>query len=207
KLGMEVGLNTASSWNAGGNWLPPEHTAKSIYFAQTSVRGGINLNVKLPFPEIPKNDPWGKPRLIKFGTDGKPVYYEEIAVLAIPAKYEKAAVDIEKIINVTAFFDSDTERLIWKAPEGDWELVRYICSNSGENLVLPSKYSAGPIVDHFDADATDFHFNYMINRLQSVLGELEKTALKSLYMASYEAKGFTWTSTLPAEFLKINSYP
>src|SRR5690606_22334180 len=29
---------------------------------------------------------------------------------------------------------------------------------------------------------------------------------KSLYMASYEAKGFTWTTTLPAVFHEIHGY-
>ena len=94
----------------------------------------------------------------------------------------------------------------WKAPAGEWEIHRYICSNSGENLVLPSKHSAGPIIDHYDAASTAFHFNYIIHKLDSVFGDLSKTALKSLYMASYEAKGLTWTLTLPEVFRKINGY-
>src|SRR5690606_19665418 len=100
----------------------------------------------------------------------------------------------------------ETEYLDWNAPEGEWKVLRYVSSSSGENLVLPSKYSAGPIVDHFDADATAFHFNYIIDRLQSVLGDLRETALKTLYMASYEARGFVWTPTLPDEFNSINGY-
>lgn len=31
KMGMTAGLNMASSWNAGGSWIKPEHAAKSIY--------------------------------------------------------------------------------------------------------------------------------------------------------------------------------
>src|SRR5690554_2381610 len=80
KLGLEVGLNTASSWNAGGNWLPPQHTAKSIYQSKVSLGGGGKTAVKIPFPEIPEIDPRGRKRLIEYGKDGKPVYAEEIAV-------------------------------------------------------------------------------------------------------------------------------
>jgi len=206
KLGMSVGLNTASSWNAGGNWLPQEHAAKSIYYAEKEITGGKHTEIKLPFPEIPKEDPWGKPRLIEFRPNGKPVFYEDIAVLALPSGMEHTQLDTNKIINVSRFFDRNTEILNWSAPAGDWKILRYVCSNSGENLVLPSKHSAGPILDHYDAAATEFHFMYIINRLQSILGELKNTALKSLYMASYEAKGFTWTTTLPSEFKKINHY-
>ncbi len=47
---------------------------------------------------------------------------------------------------------------------------------------------------------------HIINRLEPVLGDFRNTALKSFYLASYEARGFVWTSTLPTEFRKINGY-
>lgn len=205
KLGMTVGLNTASSWNAGGTWITPEHAAKSIYFSEIKITGTSRKKIKIPFPEIPDKDPWGKPRLIEYGPNGRPVFSEEIAVLAIPAK-GNLPLDTAEIVNVSRFFNPQTEELDWKAPDGEWQIVRYVCSNSGENLVLPSEQSAGPIMDHYDAAATEFHFHYIIDKLQSVLGDLENTALKSLYMASYEMKGFTWTPTLPSAFKKINGY-
>jgi hypothetical protein len=206
KLGMEIGLNTASSWNAGGNWIPPKYAAKSIYHSKTALTGGKTIRVKLPFPEISEKDAWNKRRLIEFRKDGKPAFYEEIAVLALPAKTVIAGLDTGRVINITRFFNPETETLKWDAPAGEWEIFRYVCSNSGENLVLPSKHSAGPIMDHFDAEATEFHFEYIINKLESVLGDLKKSPLKSLYMASYEAKGFTWTTTLPEVFREINGY-
>lgn len=205
KLGLTVGLNTASSWNAGGTWITPEHAAKSIYQSKIKITGNSGQKNKIPFPEIPKKDPWGKTRLIEYRRDGRPVYSQEIAVLAVPVRVN-ARLDTSDVINVSQYFDPKTEMLSWKAPAGDWEIQRFVCSNSGENLVLPSEHSAGPIMDHYDADATEFHFNYIINRLQSVLGDLRNTALKSLYMASYEMKGFTWTPTLPTEFRKINGH-
>ena len=206
KLGLEVGLNTASSWNAGGSWLPPEHAAKSIYYTRAKVSGGTGQKISLPFPVIPERDPRGRIRMIEYGKDGKPLFYEEIAVLAVPARSGHEPVDTSDIKNISRFFDSATETLNWEIPPGDWEIIRYVCSNSGENLILPSLHSAGPIVDHYDAEATEFHFLYIINRLESVIGDLAQSALKSLYMASYEARGFTWTNTLPDEFSRINGY-
>lgn len=205
KLGLEVGLNTASSWNAGGNWLTPQHAAKSIYQSKVTLRGGNKQNIKIPFPDIPETDPRGRKRMIAYGNDGKPVYSEEIAVLAIPS-FSGSVADTSSIHDISRFFDPQTEVLEWEAPEGEWKILRYVSSNSGENLILPSKYSAGPIVDHYDGDAAAFHFNYIIERLKSVLGDLRETALKSLYMASYEARGFTWTPTLPEKFMEINGY-
>lgn len=206
RLGMEVGLNTASSWNAGGSWIPPKHAAKSIYHTKIRLAGGSGLPVRIPFPEIPEKDAWGKPRLIQFGPDGKPVFREEIAILAVPVSGNGSYRDTARIIEVSKHFNAEKDLLQWQAPAGEWEIWRFVCSNSGENLILPSKHSAGPIMDHYDAEATEFHFGYIIERLKSVLGDLRQTALKSLYMASYEAKGFTWTTTLPQVFRELNGY-
>lgn len=206
KLGLTVGLNTASSWNAGGAWITPVYAAKSIYQSTIKITDTSPDKIKVPFPAIPEKDPWGKRRMIQYRKDGKPMYYEEIAVLALPVASESSMLDTARIVNVSRYFDSETETLNWKAPKGEWEIQRYVCSNSGENLVLPSEHSAGPILDHYDAKATEFHFNYVIEKLESVLGDLRQTALKSLYMASYEMKGFTWTPTLPGEFKRINGH-
>jgi hypothetical protein len=73
-------------------------------------------------------------------------------------------------------------------------------------MVLPSPYSAGLTIDHFDSTAVRTHLMYIINRLKSVLGDFRSTALKSFYLASYEARGFVWSSTIPGEFVKLHGY-
>ncbi len=211
KLDLTVGLNIASSWNAGGSWIEAKHGGKSLYRAVTRMKGTSSLQkIKIPFPDI--NFPasaliggTGK-SLIPFRADGRPEYYEEIAVLAYPAGTGKNSLDISKIIDLTALFDPENDELSWDAPEGEWEINRYICSNSGQQLVLPSPFSAGLVIDHFDSTAVRTHLKYVIGRLQTVLGDLRNTALKSLYLASYEARGFVWSSTLPSEFKRLNGY-
>lgn len=204
KLDLEVGLGLASSWNAGGSWVTPQQAAKTLYYARIKILGAELQTIKLPFPTITP-DKQGKPRPIVYRSDGKPAYYEDVAVLALPAGVT-SALDTTKILNLTAFFDPNTETLSWKAPAGDWEIYRYVCSNSGEQLIRPSQNSAGPIIDHFDSTATRMHLTYFIDRLKPLVGDFRKSALKYLYLASYEAKEFTWTPTLPAAFKKLNGY-
>ncbi|MFC5411130.1 glycosyl hydrolase [Larkinella bovis] len=204
QLGLEVGLNLASSWNAGGSWVKPQHAAKTIYFSKTTLGGTGHQSVKLPFPTITP-DKKGQPRPIAYGPDGKPAYYEEIAVIALPAG-SQSQLDTSKILNVSAFFDSKTDQLTWQAPAGQWDIYRYICSNSGEQLIRPTPRSVGPIIDHFDSTATRMHIMYFIDRLKPLIGDFRESALKSLYLASYEAKEFTWTPTLPAAFRNLHGY-
>ncbi len=211
KLGLTVGLNLASSWNAGGSWVQARNGGKSLYNSKISITGTTTLQkIKIPFPEMrfPKSDLIGGTgkSLIPLRNDGRPEYYEDVSILAIPAGIEKNSLDTSNIIDVTKYFDPQTDELNWKAPEGQWEINRYVCSNSGQQLVLPSPYSAGLVIDHFDSTAVRMHLMYVINQLQSVLGDFRNTALKSLYLASYEARGFVWSSTLAQEFKKQNGY-
>jgi len=206
---MTVGLNMASSWNAGGSWVTPQYAAKSIYYSKIDYQ---NNPVKLPFPELIRIPPEGKIILaedqkhveVEYADDGKPAFYQEIAVVAVPES--DTPIGVDEVIDVSSYFDPKTEVLSW--PEtGDYSIYRFICSNSGEQLKLPSINSKGPIIDHFDARATEMHFNHIIDRLKKVLGnDLGQTALRSLYLASYEALGNVWTESLPVEFEQLNGY-
>ena len=58
KLGLSVGFNVASSWNAGGSWVQPQHGAKSLYRSETTVKGnGAGQRSASLFPVLlsPKN--------------------------------------------------------------------------------------------------------------------------------------------------------
>ena len=205
QLDITVGLNLASSWNAGGPWVQPKHAAKSLYFSKTSVAGPGLRTVDLPFPEIAQTDQQGKPRLIEFADDGKPVYHEEVAVLAIPAN-KTSLTDTSGIVQLSSRFNPATEQLEWEVPEGEWDIYRYVCANSGEALKLPSPNAMAPIIDHYDSAATRAHFMYFINHLQPRLGDFGNTALKNFYLASYEATGSVWTPSLPETFEQLHGY-
>ncbi|GAB2792646.1 hypothetical protein GCM10027275_41970 [Rhabdobacter roseus] len=204
KLDLEVGFNLASSWNAGGSWVEPKHAAKTLYFSKTTLTPTVQGTLSLPFPTIPP-DRQGRPRAIVYGPDGKPAYYEEVAVIAVPAGARNLA-DTSGIQNISNYFNPKTETLSWQAPAGTWDIYRYVCSNSGEQLLRPSPRSAGPILDHFDSSATRMHVTYFLDRLQPLVGDFKTSALKYLYLASYEAKDFAWTPTLPAKFRELHGY-
>jgi hypothetical protein len=204
KLELEVGMNLASSWNAGGSWTKPEHAAKTIYVSKVKVHSG-STRIKLPFPAIPKLDPRGRTRVIKYGDDGKPEFRREIAVLAIP-KVADSPLDTMRIVNVSAFFDAEADVLSWVVPEGEWEIHRYVCANSGEQLFMPSAQSVGPIIDHYDSSATRAHLEFFIDQIRPLVGDFSTSSIKYFYLASYEAKDFAWTTTLPESFRRMNGY-
>ena len=74
QLGLQFDFSVISSWDLGGHWIEPKHASKGLYVAETEVQGGRTVDVELPFPPIPAATPKG--------ADGKPVVWQDIAVLA-----------------------------------------------------------------------------------------------------------------------------
>lgn len=364
RLGLEVGLVTSSSWNAGGPWVAPRHASMGLVRSQKAVEGPDEFSGVLPFPEIPRKSPRGP--------DGLPVFYRDVAVLAVPrgkrlpghefllelappgrhtihrvvlyntrsedpdrygplhlfakdfrvsasgtttdadafrevvvgslqphtraqrfnfqpvaARYVKLEIlsghnagedrvelgEFEVYSqggeNVAAAYHSDGSRtganllhctsarnatgpwtagnvhdgatsgpggswssagppppvieepasivdltdrvdrqghLAWQVPPGKWIILRLGCTNTGQGLALPSPNSQGLAIDHFSPAAAEMHFRHLIDRLQAELGGLENTALKHLYLCSYELRGSTWTPDFLGEFRRRRGY-
>lgn len=196
RLGLELGLITSSGWNAGGPWVPPEMQSKNLFYSSIVISGSNPIKQKLPFPEVPEDCPKG--------ADGLPQWYLDVAVLAWPDSKDKVIEDISKVINLTDKF-SDGE-LNWTPPAGDWHVVRFVCSNNGQQLIVPSPNSKGPFIDFLDPEATRFHFEYIIDKLGLKKGG-DPSPLKYLELDSMELnEGIQWSPKFPVWFKKYHGY-
>ncbi len=207
RLGLDIGLIIASGWNAGGAWTKPEHQTMGIYRSVIKIEGPKKITEKLPFPVLP--DKSGKPgrkktAIIPRGEDGLPKYYENIAVLAIPEQAD-SIVNQKEIINISDKMD-EKGNLAWDAPEGNWKITRYVCTNTGQPMISSTPNSTGPMIDHFNPEATEAHIKYFIDKLKPQLGELGESALKYFYTDSYEVVGQLWSPVMTAEFKKRMGY-
>jgi hypothetical protein len=203
RLGLEVGLVTSSSWNCGGPWVPPEYASMGLYHSQMTVKGPTRFSGPLPMPELPEDAPRGP--------DGRPAYAEDVTVLALPSPQRlpgQAPLVIEdpnRIVDVTSHVDGN-DRLDWDVPAGEWRIMRFVCANTGLPLRLPSPNSGGLAIDHFNPEATRYHFEYLLEKLHGELGDFRETALKQMYVCSYELSGSTWTPGFLTEFQKHRGY-
>lgn len=205
RLDMELGLILSSSWDAGGSWIKPEHGSMALYESSISAEGPGVYDDQLPFPELPELDGKGQPLLIEKDENGLPVFFKDVAVLATPVYDAGDIIDIEEVIDLSGQMDTEG-KLSWEIPEGKWEITRFVCTNTGEPLKCPSPKSSGRSMDHFNPEATDFHFNYFLERLQDKLGDISKTPIKYFYLCSYEVVGFVWTPKMLEEFEARRGY-
>jgi len=76
KYNLDVQLAACSSWDLGGSWVQPHHASMGLYHTQIQVKGPVDYDEVLPFPELPLNTPRTP--------DGKPVFFKKVAILAMP---------------------------------------------------------------------------------------------------------------------------
>ena len=186
RLGLELGMIAASSWNAGGAWVKKEDGSKRIASSSLNVAGPKRLKSVL---ELPCDEE---------------TYHFDVSVLAVPQSGEKRLTSLDLGIDLTRNMDEKGE-LTWDVPEGDWTVLRFVCIGTNQHLVVPSPNSDGLVIDHLSAGATERHMLHMINKL----GEIDPghEILKIMSHDSYEVHAANdWTEDLVDEFKRRRGY-
>ena len=186
RLGLELNMIAASSWNAGGSWVKKSDGSKRIASSAVEVTGPATFDDVLPVP------------------CDSDTYYCDISVLAVPRSKDKKLASLDAGIDLTGRMD-DKGRLEWDVPEGDWTILRFVCRGTNQGLVVPSPNSKGLIIDHLSAEATERHMLHMINKL----GEIDPghKILKIMSHDSYEVNPANdWTEDFVDEFKKRRHY-
>jgi hypothetical protein len=206
RLGLEIGLISSSSWNAGGKWVKPEHGAMGLFRKDTIVTGPGVFTASIPFPFIPeRKEGANKALLQRSATTGLPVYYKEVALIAHPVVADSFVNNTNSVINLQP--DSNAGAVVnWNVPAGKWRIIRYVCAPTGQPLMVPSPQSNGLMLDHFSAAAQEANLAYIFGRLKETLGSLKNRSLKYIYEDSYEVNSAVWTPLLPEEFQKRTGY-
>jgi hypothetical protein len=198
RLGLRIGMLNSSGWNAGGTWTTPDISGMGLFHSQVSIEGPSRFSQILPFPEIPEESPKDE--------NGKPVFYKEISVLAVQENDRNQIGSISDVRVLTEHLDANG-KLSWNVPAGKWTIIRMVMSNTGSQLIVPSPNSGGPMIDFLNPDASRKHFAYIVDKLQSKLGDLKKTSLKHLEVDSLELGDYTvWTEEIIGKFKQQYGY-
>ena len=201
RIGLSIGLVASSGWNAGGSWIPPEHAGKGLYHSTVAVTGPKRFQEALPLPELPELCPRDE--------HGRPLYLREVAVLAVPHDGSMTIADAGRIVDLSDRVDAGG-RVRWDVPAGEWTILRFVCANHGQQLIVPSPNSGGPMIDFFDPRATEFHLRHIVTAILKELGRdsFEGTGFRTMEFDSMELDGFTpWNDAMAGEFERRAGYP
>jgi hypothetical protein len=197
RLGLKMGIVGASGWNAGGAWVRPEWASKALYVSEMKLSGPFHFADTLPLPVLPEKCPKDE--------KGIPVYLKNIAVLAVRNHPGKKINSQQDIIILNKFFDG--KRLLWDVPPGEWKILRFICTNTGQHLIVPSPNSDGLFIDFLDPVATKKYLTYFLQRLGIHKANAGASGLNSLSFDSMELDEATpWTGSMDSIFSAHHGY-
>ncbi len=197
RLHLRMGLIASSGWNAGGSWVTPDWAAKALYSSETKISGGQSYSGSLNFPELPEDCPLDE--------NGIPIYSKEIAVIAVPDNSEKKIKDFSDQVILNDKFNG--KNLTWEVPKGNWTILRFVCLNTGQHLIVPSPNSDGLFIDFFDPNATKKHLKYILERIGITKKNAKESGLSYMEFDSMELDEATaWTNAMDSVFESQHGY-
>lgn len=224
RLGIELSVNIQSGWNPGGPSITPEFAMKKIVWSETDVTGGKVIRVILPEPKSRlfyrdimvqavrkkpgapvKNEAiqnWDKKSFTKeIGWKG--IYPLHELRKDFPGSGEEFALKEDDVIDVTANFSDSI--LEWKAPAGEWTILRYGYTCTGAVTSTNSDGWSGLSMDHLSAEAFDLFSNSVILPLIQT-AQAAGNSLKFLQTDSWEMGVVSWTKNFPRDFRNLRGY-
>jgi len=186
RLGLELGMIAASSWNAGGSWVEKSDGSKALASSSVDLVGPSEFDGVLPLP------------------CDEETYHFDVSVLAIPRSDDKELLSIDLVRNLSDRMDGEG-RLQWDVPEGSWTVLRFVGRGTNQGLVVPSPHSDGLLIDHLSAEATERHMLHMIGKLGEV--DPEHAILTIMSHDSYEVRAANdWTEDFVEQFESRRRY-
>jgi hypothetical protein len=117
----------------------------------------------------------------------------------------RATIDPAKVVDISRFMDAGGH-LRWKAPAGEWTILRFGHTATGARNISASAASGGLECDKFSAAAIDFHFDRYFSEVLPSLERLGKRDLAGAIIDSYETGMQNWTADLPRQFEARRGY-
>ena len=92
-----------------------------------------------------------------------------------------------------------------EVPEGKYTLAALVKINGFLEVINGAPGAAGPVLDHFNAEAVNKYLYNMSDKIEAQIGPL-KDNIRALFTDSMELEGSNWTTDIAEEFLKHFGY-
>ena len=117
----------------------------------------------------------------------------------------KDCIDTTKLLNISQFVGKNGT-LNWKAPKGDWTIIRIGHTSTGHTNATGGG-GKGLECDKFNPEAVRLQFNSWFGKTYNMLGEdLAKRVLKVFHVDSWECGSQNWSPLFRDEFKKRRGY-
>ena len=236
RLGLEISLSIQSGWNLGGPTVKAEDAVKKIVWSEATVAGPGPIKLKLEQPQI-REGFYRDLFVVAFpirpdANEHKPLKNWKVKTLSEPIQFtgRNAWFLTNSAPDTSALFDEEPARpgeedakagavldlsnrldpngtLVWDAPEGRWQVLRFGCTLADNCKVSTSSDGwRGYALDVLDAGAFRRYWDAIVEPLIADAGPLAGKTLRYLHTDSWEIDAFNWTPTLREEFKVRRGY-
>ncbi|MEI8080101.1 MAG: glycosyl hydrolase, partial [bacterium] len=224
RLGLEVMSHNGPGYcGNGGPWITPEFAAQKIVESATRIPGGRRFVGKLSQPAaaggfyrdvalLAINETDDQRTFKLEGLDMKRLvwlnYIRWKGTRSAPQAATapaKVCISPANIINLTDKMAADGS-LSWDAPVGDWTLLRFGHTWTGQKTLPATPEGEGPECDKLDKRGIQTHFNHVMKRMVELAGPAAGKTFTSFFADSWEAGGQNWTARMPTEFRRRRGY-
>jgi hypothetical protein len=223
RVGLEVSLNIQSGWNLGGPLVPPERAAKTLVFSETKWTGPGAGEATLPQPKTKLGFyrdvavvAYPAPKTTHAPIDRLKDKLAEREVGAsapdcnmllhdVPAREGEQACMASDVIDLSAKMDKRGV-LRWKAPPGQWIVLRIGCAPTGRRNSAGSGEWQGLVLDYLDAENLRWYWREVVDPLVRDAGPLAGKTWKYVHTDSWECRGMNWTPAMRDEFRRRRGY-
>lgn len=192
RLGLSFGTHNCPGWSSSayGN-VTPEYSMQKLVYSEVMF-DARKKTMMLPKPEV----------------DPKYNYYEDIAVLAMPAD---TTVSKDDIIDITKFMDADgmltIPRQIAAVLKTHPVVLRFGHTTNGKTNEAQSPVSGqGLECDKMRREAVKHFWDGYPQMLIDIAGDMAGKTFNRIEIDSYEAGGQDWSVVLPDEFRSRKGY-
>ncbi|WP_256011873.1 glycosyl hydrolase [Desertivirga xinjiangensis] len=109
----------------------------------------------------------------------------------------------ENVIDISAYVNKEGV-LSWKAPKGNWTILRIGHTTTGEEPAAHPDSGKGLEIDKFNREALDLHFDKFLGKVVDRLKPY--SSFSGVATDSWEAGKQNWTAKLPEEFKQGRKY-
>jgi hypothetical protein len=114
-------------------------------------------------------------------------------------------IDLDSIVDISPYVNKEG-MLDWKAPAGNWTILRLGFTPIGTLNRSAPDTGVGLECDKYSAEAIEFHFYKMMDELLPTLAPNTSKGKVGLLIDSYEVGMQNWTPQFPEEFQKRMGY-
>ncbi|WP_233244030.1 glycosyl hydrolase [Tamlana fucoidanivorans] len=217
RLGLDLGFHNGAGWSSsGGPSITPEYAMQELVYSETIHQGAKIFNGKLEQPET-KLGFYKDIAVLAFPKPKTDVRIDELEIKTLSHKVRShldpddklisdlAVVHKQDIFDLTSKLKSDGF-LEWKAPAGEWVILRIGHTPTGEMNRFPSDGGRGLECDKMSKQAVDVFWNGSIKPILKKLDTLVGTTVKRCHIDSYEVGTTNWTSNFAEAFKTLRSY-